>query len=241
MIWPGKPSRRRTLFALMACSCGVMPAQSPEHLIRRENLERERVRIERFEHRQETSALAIGAMATGRTVMDAARSAYVRRHLVVEVLVIPSHSDGIDLNNAAFRLRVNGEKMPRLPQTPELVAHYVRTEGDALQPKLNVGVGVGNADATWESGPGRRSRFPGDPRAPRSPIPRGEDETETKVPLDAEAELVVGTAFRGGAIFEATAGFLYFPCDLDLRKVKRLELLVYAEGESATPIRFRLR
>jgi len=216
-------------------------AQSPEFVLRRQAVERERVRMERFEHRVTTGVLQWGAIFTGRTVLAAARSVYVRKHLVMEVLVVPSSSDGVAVNPAMLQLRVNGEQQPRLPQSPELVSSFIRGAGDVIVPRLQAGVGMGDRKVTWDSGPRPGARFPGDPRTPR-PSRRERDEGIPKQdPLEADAAFVAGQAFRGGQIYGPASGYLYFSGDLDLRKITKLELLIFADGEQAPPAVLRLK
>lgn len=224
-------SRIAAIFLVLVGCTGLLAAQSPEALLRREAVARERLRMDRFAHQAEAGLLKVGATYTGRTVLAAARSVYVRNHLVVEVLVEPPDASGIDLNLGLLQLRVNWEKQPRMAQTPELVSYYIRTLQDAERGRLQAYAGIGSGTVVLDTGGQERARFPGDPRTPRPPR---HERQETKVQKDAlgeEAELVSDQAFRGGIIFEPVAGFLYFPCDLDLRKISKLELLVFREGQ----------
>ncbi|MCW5964423.1 MAG: hypothetical protein KIT83_10330 [Bryobacterales bacterium] len=225
---------------VFACSLFVT-AQSPETLVRQETAARERVRFERFEHVAQAGPLKVGATYTGRTVIASARSVFVRNHLVIEVLVSPPNADGMELNSGLLQLRVNGEKQPRLPQTPELVGHYIRSAGDTLGPRLQASAGMGDRNITLDTGRNNRARFPGDPRVVRPPRPQGQETPATQDSLDADATLVTDHAFRGGHLLEPTAGYLYFPCELDLRKVKKLELLVFGDGDKRTPTVLRLK
>lgn len=228
------------LLAVVACG----HAQSPESIQRRDALARERVRMERFEHQATAGDLRIGAMFTGRTLIASPHSVFVRNHLVVEVLVQPPHSLGIPLNVAWLQLRVNGEKDARLPQTPELVGYYIRSAQDERRGRLEASAGIGNAGVVLDTGSQRRARFPGDPRTPQPPRPPGSPREAGPFPddpVERDAAVVNDNAFRGGDIYEPTAGYLYFPCDLDLRKVKSLELLVFAEGEDKPPATIRLK
>jgi hypothetical protein len=226
-------------------ACLPAMAQSPEAVLRREAAHRERLRIDRFAQQATAGPFRVGAMFLGRTAIANARNVFVRNHLVVELLVEPLHSDGIVLNLGLVQLRVNGEKDPRMPQTPELVSYYIRSSQDAHRPRLEASAGIGNAGVVLDTGSQRRARFPGDPRTPPPrphPKPSEQQTTQTQQDsLDADAELVTNYAFRGGPVHGPTVGFLYYPFDLDLRKIRNLELLVFADGETKPPAVLRLR
>ncbi len=235
-------NRREWILALcIGNGCMSALAQSPEAVLRREAAARERVRMGRFDHQGQVGLFQVGAMFTGRTVMASAHNVFVRDHLVVEVLLVPPHSDGIPLNLGLLQLRVNDERDPRMPQTPELVGYYIRTEQDAQRGRLQASAGIGGGGIVLDTGGQRRGRFPGDPRTPR-PTEAGRNANPPKQdPLDADADLVLSQAFRGGVVHQETAGFLYYPCDLDLRKIRKLELLVFGEGETKPPLVLRLK
>lgn len=198
--------------------------------------------LARFENQTTYGGFTLGASFTGRSMISATRSVFVRKHLVVEVILVPPHSNGLRVSGSAFRLKVNNDKLERLPQAPGVVAYVLRNPDMQMGPRVEAAAQAGNAGVVWDSrNAPTRPKFPGDPRVPQrlpSRNPEGVKE-EDAIALDAEA--IAENAFAGGVITEPTVGYLYFAGDLDLDRVRKLELIFAPDEESGGQVSLKLK
>lgn len=165
-------------------------------------------------------------------------------NLVVQVALYPLHKRTLRVDARSFRLRVNGRNPEILADSPGMVAASLKYPDWQRRPELVAGAGIGGADVILGR-PRQVGRFPGDSRPienrlPPPPstgaggVPRPEAE-----PVDAAA-LAVTQALPEGEIRVPVTGYIYFPFQGKLSKVKSVELLYYA-GPESSPVVLRLR
>lgn len=216
---------------------GDTPAQEVRSKV--EAARQRRLDPARFPHAATAGRFTVRAMFTGRSMLSAERSVFVRDHLLVEILLTPPPGNTERIDTSAFALRVNGESHPRLAQSPGVVVYAVRNPDWQQGPRLEAGAQVGGGRVVWDSaGRNTHPRFPGDPRVPPR---RPTEDREAKRVADAaelDALAVQENAFPEGVIVEPVVGYLYFPADIDLSKIRKLELLFQPgerSGEAAGP------
>jgi hypothetical protein len=217
------------LLLLAAGSASQSPAQEVRSKV--EAARQRRLDPARFPHTATVGGFTVRAIFTGRSMLSAERSVFVRDHLLVEVLVTPPNGNTDRIDTSAFALRINGESYPRLAQSPGVAAYSVRNPDWQQGPRLEAGAQVGGGRVVWDSaGRNTHPRFPGDPRVPPR---RPTDDREAARVADAselDALAVQEYAFPEGVVLEPVAGYLYFPADIDLSKIRKLELL-FQPGE----------
>jgi hypothetical protein len=157
----------------------------------------------------ESAHVSLGAEYLVHSFSNGRQTYFVPACLVVDTAVYPHGPLLIKPGN--FRLRLNGTTMLS-PQAPGMVAY-----------SLN-GPGFGDEQ------PRHQPRFPGDnsgnypPQAPQAPDP-AHPEREGTEPV---AEALARTALQDGEFHSAQSGFLYFPFNGKLKKVKSMDL-VYSD------------
>jgi hypothetical protein len=226
------------LAAVSASHAAAQTSNAPAQEVRTkvEAAHQRRLDPARFPHAATAGRFTVRAMFTGRSMLSAERSVFVRDHLLVEVLLTPPPGNTDRIDTSAFALRVNGESHPRLAQSPGVASYSVRNPDWQQGPRLEAGAQVGGGRVVWDSaGRNTHPRFPGDPRVPPR---RPTDDREGARVADAaelDALAVQENAFPEGVIVEPVAGYLYFPSDMDLSKIRKLELLFQPGERSGRP------
>lgn len=144
-------------------------------------------------------------------------------YLVIEAAFFGPRYSQLSLSAEQFMLRVNGEKTPRLTQSPGIVAASVKYPEREQRRTLTLGAGP-----VIFGQPRNTGRFPGDPNESR-PVPQVSQppnpagvEREPPPPVDEQIQLA---AFRSGERELPTAGELFFPFKGKTKSIKSLELL----------------
>jgi len=146
--------------------------------------------------------------------------------LVVEVALYPPKGAGIDVQAAAFALRLNG-KRTLYPASISLVASSLDHPEWRQGPRLEGGAGMGGGGVVL--GAPRPQTIPGHPPPAPRPLP-GPDEDPaaggvSRTPRVSAADLLTETALPEGKHAAAVSGFLYFPYHGKAGALKTVELL----------------
>ena len=189
-------------------------------------------------------SLAIGAEYLVHSVSGQGQTYVAPDYLVVEVAVFPLKPGEFTLSAGNFSLRINGKKIPLLPQTPGIVAASLKYPDWEDRPRVEAGAGIGDAGVILgrpqpverfpgDTRPGR-ARLPAPPRAPTQEDPSGLGNSR---PVSAE-EVVVESALPEGEFRGPVAGCLYFAYKGKTKSIRSLELLY---SGPAGPAALRLR
>lgn len=196
----------------------------------------------RFPHEAAVDGYRLRAVFTGRSMLSAERSVFVRNHLLVEVLLTPPPNRQDRVGLGAFALRINGESHPRLAQAPGVAAYAVRNPALQEGPRLEAGAQAGGGRVVWGSGGrGTHPRFPGDPRVPPRKPAEDRDAAPVRDAAELDGDAVQENAFPEGVIVEPVAGYLYFPAEIDLGKIRKLELIFQPRGMDGPAATLRLK
>jgi hypothetical protein len=171
--------------------------------------------------------LSIGAEFMIHSFSGQGQTYVTQDFLVVEVALYPPKGKGVNIDEGAFALRINGKKQLVTAAPPAMVVSSLQHPDwqTGSGPRMEAGGGVGNTGVIL--GRPTPSTFPGQP-VPQSPVPRmpkadnGGIEPERRVTAE---ELVVQAALQQGHHNGATSGYLYFPYKGKTASIKSLELL----------------
>lgn len=225
-------------FALVALVCAPMA----EALEPRES-------AEEYPHHCLVAEGAVGVEFMSRSLPTPRGSQVLPSVLVFEVGLFPSPGKSLSGASASFLLDRKGQKASSLPLTPEFVAATLRRPDweYARSPQVVVGAGRTGSDGTYDGvtigGPPQTPRFPGDnrpipqrpevevPGAPGKPNPVKHDD-------DTPGRIVVYDALSRADAESPTAGYLYFPYEGKLKKLKRVTL-TYQSGSTTCEMTVR--
>jgi len=172
--------------------------------------------------------LTIAADYLARTVPFPNRPLTLSNYLVIEVALFPSPSSHVVISHSHFALRLNGKKVPLLPQAAGLVAAEVKYPDWEPGPRILVGAGVGDAGVILGPVP-PAERFPGDPKARTSrlpdTIPTGKTSPDQHCEAPPPHEFVLQAVLPEGVITQPSAGLLYFAFKGKTKSIRSLELL----------------
>ena len=172
--------------------------------------------------------LTIAADYLARILPFPSRPLTLSNYLVIEVALFPSPSTHVVISHSQFSLRLNGKKLPLLPQAAGLVAAEVKYPDWEPGPRLVLGGGIGDAGVILGPIP-TGERFPGDPRGRTSRLPDTLPTNKTEPEQHPEAptphEFVLKAALPEGAISHPSAGLLYFAFKGKTKSIRSLELL----------------
>jgi len=143
-------------------------------------------------------------------------------YLVVEVGVYPDRGTSVTVSAQQFALRINGKKALIYSRTPQMVAASLKYPDWENPRGLETAVGVGPVIL---GRPPAVERFPGDPRARRGPQPPRVGDADPKEPEVRAEDVVISAALTEGETRGPVGGYLYFPYEGKMKKVRRLELL----------------
>jgi hypothetical protein len=182
-------------------------------------------------------SLGIGAEYMVHSFSQGEEMYLAKDYLVVEVALYPAKDHPVVVQYSDFGLRINGKKLPLLPQAPSMVASSLTHPEFRTEPHPEVAIGAGNRQVIWgapvpptvPNGQDPSTRGPQIPRVPKD-NPSGMDQRE---PVKPE-ELVVQTALPDGIQKWPVSGFLYFVYTGKTSSIKSLEL-VY--GSAALKVR----
>ncbi|HLY15892.1 MAG TPA: hypothetical protein VKR61_01650 [Bryobacteraceae bacterium] len=167
--------------------------------------------------------LAIGAEYLVHSFGGGGEMYIARDYLVVEVALFPSNRESFAVTAARFALRFNGRKEAIAPQSPEFMAASLRNPDWDSHPGA-----VASAGPVIFGAPTPRERFPGDPQARTGPPPpRAPDDNPTgaeKAPRVAAEDLAVQNALPEGTHHGPVSGYLYFPYQGRIKRIRKLEL-----------------
>lgn len=179
----------------------------------------------------ELADAALGAEFLVHSVLYQGHSAVLKDYVVVEVALYPGKRKQGRVTHGQFMLRVNMEKVPRLPQSPAMAAASVKYPDWSSGPRIMAGAGVGDA-AVILGRPRPIERFPGDPRPqqdrlpqpPRAPQPEDRSGVEQEPPPSPE-QVILNSALEEGDLQLPVRGCLYFPYRGNAKKIRTLELI----------------
>jgi hypothetical protein len=219
------------LFLFLAASSAVLVAQGTKP----------RTSPTAYPAHADLKGITVAAENLGHSITSDYGAYVAREFLVIEVAVFSVDKKPLSFSAGNFSLRVNGSKVPLLPQTPGLVADTIKYEDWSQGTRVTGSAGDGDTGVIV-GGPRPTERFPGDPNGnPRIPKPPSVDTNDPNVPQ--RQDLPVGEAVQRSSLPEGTklvapfSGFVFFPFKGKLKKVKSLELLYHGDyGETALPL-----
>lgn len=182
----------------------------------------------------------VGAEYMVQSVASPRGSFLADKFLVVDVAIFP-RPGGMTISTSAFTLRING-KETRMAQTPSMVGASLKYPDWNRERGVVIGAGpviIGR--------PAPVERFPGDNRPAASrlpgPVPRAPTDA-TGGTADAEqvepSEIVNQTALPEGPRKQPVSGYVFFPYDGKLSRLKKVELMVQFD-EARKPVALHLR
>lgn len=174
--------------------------------------------------------IGIGAEYLYRSAPAGRDSVFVNGYLVVEVALFGAKGKRLAISSGNFTLRINKNKRPLMPESPQLVIFEDRY---GTKPELDIGVGPG---VVILGGPPPGPRFPGDRR--NSPPVGGVPRVESQPPPGTTAKtnpaiIMKRTALPVGDRLLPVAGYLYYPYRKKTKSIKHLELLYQGPAGSA--------
>lgn len=149
-------------------------------------------------------------------------------YLVVEVALYPAKGREVDVQPAAFALRLDGKKT-LTPASLSLVSSTLQHPEWRSRPQLEAGAGLGNDGVVL--GAPRPTPIPGQPTRTNTPVPApGSDEDPLgagapRAPRITAGELLTQTALPEGKQHGPVSGYLYFPYRGKAGSLKSVELL----------------
>ena len=174
----------------------------------------------------ELTKVSIGAEYLVHSFSGRNHTFVARDYLVVEVAVYPG-PEMVSVRNGHFTLRVNGKKQTLFPQPPGFVAASLKYPDWERRPSLEASAGpvvMGRQE--------RVERFPGDPRAEQTRLPRPPraPEEESRSGLDSAPqaradEVVVEAALPEVETKLPVSGYLYFAFRGKTKSIRLLELI----------------
>jgi hypothetical protein len=183
---------------------------------------------EDYEAHGQAQTAAIGAEFMVHSFSGRGMTYLAPDFLVVEVALYPPKGSEIEVQAAAFALRLNGKKIPLMPAGIEMVRASLQHPEWQQGPRLEAGAGIG--DSSVILGAPRPAQIPGQPPRTGQPLP-APPETDPGVggvprtpPVTAE-ELLMQTALPEGKHHLPVSGFLFFPYRGKAGSVKTVELL----------------
>jgi hypothetical protein len=196
-----------------------------------------RVEPQHFPVQATSGSLTVAAEYLVRGLPADKQVFFVRDFLVVEVALFPAKGTEITVKNTAFALRLNNDKIPLQPATPQMVAAAFKYDDWTQRPTVEASAGVGDAGVTIGR-PQRTERFPGDPTPGQRRLPnppRVENQTDRGGIERLEEkpdEAAVALALPEETITGPTRGYLYFPHTGKTKSIKKAALLFRgAQGE----------
>jgi len=163
-----------------------------------------------------------------RSVPADSGSIFLREGLVIEVAFFGPKRGQVETSEGRFTLRVNGKGDLLSPVAPALLLFNERYGG---QPRLDIGIGVGNNGGTViVGGPEVDTRYPEERR--RGPG-AGPGASTSEEPT-AAVEVMRRAALPTGAQTLPIAGCLYFQYGKKMKSIKQLELLYYQPSGTVT-------
>jgi hypothetical protein len=185
--------------------------------------------------------ITIAAENLGHSITSDYGAYVAREFLVIEVAVFSADKWRLSFSAGNFSLRINGNKVPLLAQSPGLVAGTIKYEDWSQGTRITGSAGDGDTGVIV-GGPRPTERFPGDPNGrSRMPRPPSVDTNDPNVPQ--RQDLPVDEAVQRSSLPEGTnlvapfSGFVFFPFKGKLKKLKSLELLYHGDyGETALPL-----
>ncbi len=191
---------------------------------------------EQYPAHAKAGGLEIGAEFDYRTVSRGRDWFFLRDAIAVEVGIFGPMGKAATVSPGRFTLRINGKGPALLPLPPGVV---MSEEKWGSRPSLTVAAQGGRVVF---GGPEAAARFPGDPRAPRTdprPEPPGQEPgVQSAGPKVSPARFVEEAALPSGKRTLPVAGYLYFPYQGKIKKIKKLELF-YNGPEGGAVIRLR--
>jgi hypothetical protein len=184
-------------------------------------------KAEDYDVHAQSKYIAIGAEFMIHSFSGQGQTYIAKDFLVVEVALYPPKGQGVNVNEGAFALRINGKKQVLVPVPPSMVASSLQHPEWQTGPRLEAGGGLGNTGVIL--GRPAPTQVPGGQQPPQSRVPRvpgpdnpGGIEPERRV---TAPELLVQTALPEGPHRGPVSGFLYFPYRGKTTSIKSLELL----------------
>lgn len=172
----------------------------------------------------------LGAEYTGRSFFVEDKAYDSGDFIAVEVGIYPRKGAAPKVLTSQFALKFNGKKELLYAQSAGSVAVSTRLRPWDSQRR---GVVIG-AGPVIIGAPQGGARFPGDPGS-RPPVQRPAPEPDHQGNVEREAppdfaELVSRAAFDDGAVEKPVRGYLFFPYNGKLTKLKKIELVVVDEN-----------
>src|SRR5271165_2667083 len=156
-------------------------------------------------------------------------------YLVVEVAVFPASRTPVTLHDSDFILRING-KRTLLPQSPGMVAGSLKYPDFQQRPRMEAEAGVGDGSVVLGRPPAV-ARFPGDPTARRTPLPRAPEPEnpsgQTPVPDMPVEEICQRLSLPEESATGPRSGYLFFAFKGKTKGIRTIELLYEAGGVKA--------
>ncbi len=180
----------------------------------------------------------IGAENMFHSIPAESGTIFARDYLVIEVAIYPGKQP-VDIATGNFALRVNGSKVPVMPESAGFVASSVRYPDWEQRAITTASAGAGDGNVTLGAPPAV-ARFPGDPTvsAPRMPRQEPPDDVESVgAPKEhwSLEQLITRAALPEGETRMPRKGCLYFAYKGKLKRIHSLELLYDDNhGDAAT-------
>ncbi len=179
---------------------------------------------------------SIGADYLVRSLPTPAGTLVADDYLVVEAMFFGPVQSLIKMSAGHFMLRINGQKVPLLPDSHGMVAGSIKYPDWTEKPTVIGTVGNGNGDVIFGAPPAV-ARFPGDPsvRPPiQNPAPDPNPTGLEKEPVMSIDERVERSAMPETTRVAPAGGLLFFPYRGKTKSIKSVELIYEGPAGKAT-------